>query len=310
MTYPRAHLVDPDGGHYHVYSRCVRRAWLCGTDKLTGYNFDHRRQWLEERIILLAEIFAVDLYGYAVMSNHYHIVLSVNPTEANHWSDEEVVDKWLSLSQQNADSKHTEEYQALRKSMLLQDTERLIEIRERLGSLSWFMRFINEPLARLANSEDGCKGRFWEGRFKSQRLLDELAILACMVYVDLNPIRAGLTEEVTAAPNTALKRRVGRQALEEKMRPINQSDKPLPFNYTLTDYIDLVGWTVMAQRSKLYANKPLEMLGMPQPALWFGQYLPKPGHWQRALGSVKALKKYAKDLGQHWIRTTSAQLPN
>ncbi len=71
MTYPRSHLVDPDGGVYHVCSRCVRRAFLCGTDPTTGFNFNHRRQWIEERILWLADIFSVEIFGYTVMSNHY-----------------------------------------------------------------------------------------------------------------------------------------------------------------------------------------------------------------------------------------------
>ena len=98
MTYPRAHLVDPNGGYYHVCSRCVRRAWLCGTDSTTGYNFDHRRQWLEDRILQLAEIFAVDLCGYFVMSNKYHVVLNMAPGRISRWRDEEVVvDKWIQI---------------------------------------------------------------------------------------------------------------------------------------------------------------------------------------------------------------------
>jgi len=78
MTYPRSHLVDPEGGVYHVCSRCVRRAFLCGTDDQSGRDFDHRREWIVDRIRTLSTIFAIDILGYAVMSNHYHIVLQVN----------------------------------------------------------------------------------------------------------------------------------------------------------------------------------------------------------------------------------------
>ena len=210
MTYPRAHLVDPDGGVYHVCSRCVRRAWLCGDDHLTGFNFDHRKQWLEQRILNLCEIFAVDLYGYAVMSNHYHIVLNLDPQVAYTWSDDEVVDRWLLLFPKQ----QIRETASIHRALLLQDTARLMQIRERLGSLSWFMRCINEPLARIANEEDHCKGRLWEGRFKSQRLLDENAILACMIYVDLNPVRAGIVNDVTQGEHTSVHKRLKEVTVE------------------------------------------------------------------------------------------------
>ena len=72
MTYPRSQIAPPnEPGFFHVVSRCVRRAFLCGTDRYSGKNFDHRRQWIEDRIRLLAESFAVSVFSYAVMSNHW-----------------------------------------------------------------------------------------------------------------------------------------------------------------------------------------------------------------------------------------------
>jgi hypothetical protein len=79
MSYPRSHLVDPDGGAYHVCSRCVMRAFLCGYDHDTGAQYEHRRAWLEERMLHLADIFAIDLFGYAAMSNHYHMAIQLGP---------------------------------------------------------------------------------------------------------------------------------------------------------------------------------------------------------------------------------------
>ncbi|MGY6553041.1 MAG: transposase [Wenzhouxiangella sp.] len=96
MTYPRCQIAPPGPpGFFHVISRCVRRAYLCGLDRYSGRNFDHRRQWIEDRIRFLAESFAVSVYAYAVMSNHFHIVMSVDPNEAAAWSDEEVARRWL-----------------------------------------------------------------------------------------------------------------------------------------------------------------------------------------------------------------------
>jgi putative transposase len=158
MTYARAHLVDSDnGGFYHCISRCVRRGWLCGEDIVSGRSYEHRRAWVEARILLLAEIFAIEVFGYAVMSNHYHLVVEVEPHRVALWSDEEVVQRWSRLS-----PTHTAGTDDIRASTKSLDTKRISRIRERLSSLSWFMRYLNEPIARQANREDGCTGRFWE----------------------------------------------------------------------------------------------------------------------------------------------------
>jgi hypothetical protein len=80
--------------------------------------------------------------------------------------------------------------------------------RERLSTLSWFMRRLNEDLARRANTEDVCKGHFWEGRLKSQALLDEAAILTYMSYVDLNPVRVGMAECPENSDLTSIQQRI------------------------------------------------------------------------------------------------------
>jgi hypothetical protein len=306
MTYPRAHLVDPAGGVYHVCSRCVRRAWLCGFDQLSGYNFDHRRTWLESRILRLSEIFAVDLFGYAVMSNHYHVVLQVDPGRTQIWSDEEIADRWLSLRVEAPPKGQGVNTAAIEKSALLEDPARLQVLRERLGSLSWFMRYVNEPLARLANKEDNCRGRFWEGRFKSQRLLDENAVLAAMIYVDLNPVRAGFSGDLRDSPCTSLNRRHAHTRTHAPMKALNRPGVRLPFSYSLGDYTDLAEWTIKAQQGA----RPTNLRGQPPDGaeLWLHHYLPRAGHWQRAIGSFKALRDYARDIGQHWVKIRSLHL--
>jgi hypothetical protein len=307
MTYPRAHLVDPDGGYYHVGSRCVRRAWLCGTDSTTGHNFDHRRQWLEDRILELGEIFAVDLCGYAVLSSHYHIVLRTDPHRVDDWSDEEVADKWIQVSPRKPSHPDAAARAKIRRAAMLEDKERLLILRERLGSLSWFMGFINEPLARLANKEDRCKGRFWESRFSSQRLLDENAILAGMVYVDLNPVRAGMTDDVAKGEHTSLAKRTKESCQEALVEPFNNGSGPLPFDFSLADYTCLAQWTATAQQSTRPVSLSKATFSVTK-EYWLGSYLPKPGRWQRAIGSVQSLKDYAKEIGQRWIRTRSQPL--
>ncbi|MBI3785889.1 MAG: hypothetical protein HY270_21055 [Deltaproteobacteria bacterium] len=186
MPRPRAQLVSLQATpYYHCVSRCVRRAFLCGQDELTARSFDHRKQWLAERMQLLSQIFAVDICAYGLMSNHFHVVVHIDRARAEAWSENEVAERYAKLF------RHTVE-----KTRQLAQKEwrrKLGQWRKRLWDLSWFMRCLNESIARRANREDKCSGRFWEGRFRSQALLDEGALVTCMAYVDLNPIRAGIT---------------------------------------------------------------------------------------------------------------------
>ncbi len=307
MTYPRAHLVDPNGGYYHVCTRCVRRAWLCGTDD-NGHNYDHRRQWLEDRILELSEIFAVDLCGYAVLSNHYHAVLNMVPSRVNHWTDAQVVDRWIELSPHKKSHPKAAALAEIRRATMLENKVRILELRARLGSLSWFMRYLNESIARRANKEDDCKGRFWESRFQSQRLLDENAILGAMVYGDLNPVRAGIIDDIAKAEHTSLAKRRKESNPTELVKPINKESGPLPFDLSLADYIQLAEWTALAQQSVRPVNPTDIAVFSITNEHWLGLYLPKPNRWQRAIGSVQSLKDYAQEIGQCWIRTWSPQL--
>ena len=194
MTIARREIVaEGADAIYHCMSRCVRAAFLCGWDEYTGRSYEHRREWIRERIKMQAGLFAMEIYAYAVMSNHTHIVLRTRPDRVEAWSDEKVAWHWLSLFPKTRDygGKRLLPDEAQVGSLAM-DPDRISEIRRRLGSVSWFMRCLNEYIARRANHEDQCRGRFWEGRFKCQPLLDESAVLACMAYVDLNPVRAGL----------------------------------------------------------------------------------------------------------------------
>ena len=209
MAVPRHQLVDPTTpGYYHCITRCVRRAFLCGLDPLSGRSFDHRKTWIESRLIELAEIFGVGLYAYAVMSNHVHAVVHVDPGTAAGWPDSEVAERWVRLFPARANGEPDAEGCPRRRDAILGNPDRLAQCRLRLGSLSWFMRCLAEPIARRANREDGCTGRFWEGRFKCQALLDDAAVLSCMSYVDLNPVRAGIAPDLPSSAHTSVKRRI------------------------------------------------------------------------------------------------------
>lgn len=302
-------MLNPDGGTYHVHSRCVRRAWLCGKDAATGRDFTHRRFWIESQIHRLSNIFAVSIHGYAVMSNHYHIVLSTDPQQCAAWQDEEVIDRWLSICPGRRAEANRVEAQRCKKATLLANPEHVAILRDRLSSLSWFMRFINEPLARLANREDNCTGRFWEGRFKSQLLLNEAALLACMVYVDLNPVRAGLVQQIPECSCTSISHRIRHHGMNSGMTAFG-SGTTSPFDaMAVSDYMQLLEWT-KAQQANDPAGTPSTPLGilrehLEEPTDWLAYYLPRPGYWRQAVGSAKALKSLAKSLGRKWIRRWS-----
>jgi putative transposase len=210
MGLPRSKYVkEGQEGVYHCFSRCVRRAFLYGHDALTNRDYFHRKAWLVDRLRYLAAVFAIEVCAYAIMENHYHTILRTRPDIVASWTDWEVATRWLTLfPQHRAIGGETtlpteEEIRALANRR-----ERIELLRKRLCSLSWFMGRLNEYIARAANKEDDVKGRFWESRFKCQALLDEGAIAACMVYVDLNPIRAGLASTPEGSEFTSIQERI------------------------------------------------------------------------------------------------------
>lgn len=226
MTRPRAALVSvADTPWYHVVSRCVRRAFLCGSDAHSGQCFEHRRGWIVERVKQLASVFAIDVAAYAVMSNHYHLVLRIDAERARNWSRDEVLRRWTQLfdgplAVQRVLAGKGDELDA---GTLLAIDEWAEKYRARLCDLSWFMRVLNETIARKANAEDDVTGRFWEGRFKSQALLDEQAILTAMVYVDLNPIRAQMAETPEDSEHTSVAERIAQLKPGRQRRARNAS---------------------------------------------------------------------------------------
>ncbi len=262
MTQPRSTLVSlDDTSWYHCVCRCVRRAFLCGDDHHSGQNFDHRRGWIAERVKELAQIFAIDVAAYAVMSNHYHLVVHVDRNRALGWDSDEVLARWTRLFSGPPLARYLSSERAdLCGAELARVAEYAECYRARLHDLSWFMRVLNESIARQANAEDDCTGRFWEGRFKSQALLDDQALLATMAYVDLNPIRAGMAETPEDSGYTSIQERL--VDASHSIAPVPAEAEPptplMPFDATsqapwaipfaFEDYVELVECTGRAQR--------------------------------------------------------------
>jgi REP element-mobilizing transposase RayT len=327
MTYARSQLVDDSQpGFYHCVSRCVRRAFLCGKDHYTGRSYEHRKGWVEDRLHTLAQAFSVSIYAYAVMSNHLHVVIRVDPTAVADWTDEEVARRWThAYAGQYGDVPEQAVLDA-RVEQLLQQPDRLLEVRARLGSLSWFMRALNEPIARMANREDHCTGHFWEGRFKSQVLLDEQAVLSCMAYVDLNPVRAGICDTLEDSDHTSIQQRLKetRKSVHDRRAKKTVTAKPLGplvglraavrLSISQTDYIDLVEWTGQHsrpdKRGRLHkSEQPAQTASAARPRPWLTQVLGTETRFYRAIGSPAALRAAAESIGQHWLKGVRLAYP-
>ncbi len=263
---------------------------MCGTDS-DGTSYEHRRGFIENRLRLLASIFAIDICSYAIMSNHYHVVVKIGSSD--NWNDSEVMRRWLILHKGPLlVQRHQNGI-----SLSLAEREAVGEIigiwRNRLQNLSWFFKCLNEPIARQANKEDRCTGHFWESRFISQPLLNEEALLSCMAYVDLNPVRAKIAETPEGSDHTSIQERITQKfdlAEAIKGQPLaNPFDIPLSplaefedtinnsqqsgIPFSLSDYLQLVDWTGRSIRNnKRGAIDPelppiLSRLGIP-PKEW------------------------------------------
>ena len=313
MPTPRSQLVSlADTPWYHCVSRCVRRAWLCGIDTYTNQDYSHRRQWVVDRLDALTQAFAIDVATYAIMSNHYHVVLRVDADQAAQWTWQEVVEQWHRLYHGNMVSKrfiHGEDLSASETRVLKKHTR---VWRQRLSDISWFMSALNEHIARRANEEDNVTGKYWEARFKSQALLDEQAILACSVYVDLNPIRAMMAETPEDSDYTSIQRRIESakegaipKSLQRFQGPEVKHQQPgLPC--ALKDYIELVEATgkivrddkrgaIDARQSPILRRLKID------PDTWHlitTTFEDGPSTW---VGSPERVKQTSHSLDRHWI---------
>lgn len=222
MTSPRRDIVEPGKvGFYHCISRCVRRAFLCGYDKYSDKSFEHRKLWIRDRLATLVGSFAIELVSYAVLDNHLHTLVRTRPDIVESWTAEEVIIRWRRLfgkplipTQKEIDK-------------IRQNPDLVMKYRERLSSISWFNRCLNEHIARRANAEDECTGRFWEGRFKCQRVSELPAVLLCATYIDLNPVRAGMAATPEDSDHTSIQDRIEQISLTEPAQRDRWTKVPL-----------------------------------------------------------------------------------
>lgn len=267
----RSDTISPDESCIvHVISRVVRRCFLLGDDPVTGKNYDHRKQWIEDLLEHHAKCFGIDLLCFSLLSNHFHLILKSQPQIVKHWTNREVARRWLMLCPKRkqrdgspAEPKETEI------NSIVNDAVKLKQIRSRLSDISWWMRLLCQRIAVRANAEDEITGRFFQGRFRSVRILDEAGLLACAAYVDLNPIRAAMAQTLEESDYTSAQRRIeslrspdkqSEQCADRFLAPLTIDELrdalgPRPstsgyrcsdngfLNMSASDYLQLLDWT-------------------------------------------------------------------
>ena len=273
--------------------------------------------------------------------------MHIDAETAESWSDEVVIKRWHQLFKGNMLIDRYQRGEVDTKAQLDVVAEIIATWRSRLMDISWFMRCLNESIAREANKEDNCKGRFWavpahpcahgtwascpsEGRFKSQALLDETALLTCMMTVDLNPIRAGINNTLEESDFTSIQDRLvafARQEESVKLKNNSSADKDeetcalLPFKggeslandapkglpFSLQDYFELIDWTGRAVRDDKKGAIPVDVLPILQKlgvneAEWVGNVNHFGRRFHSVVGSVAAMRQFSDRIGQWWMQ--------
>jgi hypothetical protein len=326
-------------GVYHVWSRCVRRALLCGIDPYTGHDYSHRRDWIRDFEERLASLFGLEIGFHAELANHIHLVLRTRPDVVETWTDEEVARRMMTVYRlvKSKDGESIREVTDDEVASEISDPERVVVLRKRLSSLSNFMQALCEHVALRANREDHTSGHFWEERFGARNLASESAVLVCAIYVDLNQIRAGEALTPEASTHTSAYDRIeARKArangettdgtpadrwmceftLDERSEaytgpirsktPWRASDKGLlPIEFE--DYLALLDYTGRiprdGKRGAIPANLApiLDRLGINQ-GLWIDLVTKFDTCFSHVVGRAAQVVERAKQAGHHWYR--------
>lgn len=324
MTYPRSAQISlVDTPYYHCIARCVRRAFLCGEARYSGKSFNHRRQWLVDRIARQAEVFGIGVCAYAVMENHYHVVLRVNKASVMAISDVDVLKRWTRLFRGPHLVRRYLEGLSLDGAEMQAVRDIAAVWRRRLYDISWFMRCLNEYIARRANAEDQCTGRFWEGRFRSRALLDDAAVISCMAYVDLNPVRAGMTRSLSGSDFTSIQQRLGEMGTYgRKRRPYQNKPCLLTFNKDKllsqdkpAVHLDLEGYVRLLETTALLSlgdtthhsshehAETLHGIGISS-SQWRVLSLETHSLSVQAIGDLQTLRSFCRSTGRKWMAGT------
>lgn len=313
MTYARSEIFNSQEiGTYHCVSRCVRRAFLCGFDASNNRSYEHRREWIRNRLKRLVECFSIEVIAYAVMNNHLHCLIKNRPDQSSEWSAEEVARRWRMLFPLRRIKGVPAKPNESEIKAITNFKDKVELYRERLSSISWFNRCLNENIARRANIEDECSGRFWEGRFKCQRVFDVSGIIACSAYIDLNPIRAGMARTLESSDHTSIQDRIHKKTSHRPIRCKNWAKIPLVSIaeatencLNLDDYLKLVDETgriiVHGKKSISDDIAPIIERLKIDPDKWVETTNQFKKLFKRMVGPEKDLRLAAKKARKNWF---------
>ena len=222
----RRSLIDPDQVTIaHVVAKTARNLFLLGVEtQATDYN-SHRKDWIVDILEFQSSLMAIDLLDYCLLSNHIHQILRSRPDAVKEWTDEEVARRWLNLCPKSkkclkvGDKVHRVPIPPKETQIqaLANNEKKIKEIRERLSSISWWMRLLCQKVAQRANFEDGgSMGPFWKGRFHSTIIEDTDHLLGCALYVDLNAVKASMARGIDDYKYTSAKVRLDRLRFAEE----------------------------------------------------------------------------------------------
>ena len=324
MTRPRYQQILPRvTPYYHVMGRCTQGLSLMGErNPITGENTADRKGWIETHLEHVARAFCIDVCKYALMDNHYHLLLHINMRKAKKLPMAEVIYRWHMMFEGD-DLSH----RYIKKEKLTgkerRQLERLVKKwRKRLWNISWFMRCFNQYVSYRCNSESGNKGTFWQSRYKIKGLFSYAAILACCIYIDLNPVRAGLALTPETSDYTSFKKRLDALHLpgsvsadwlypfrKDSTHAQKQQKDCLPF--TMKEYMELLDETGRVARpdkpGKIAKHLPpiLERLQFSQEQ-WLEVITHYDNHFKRFIAPASMMKKLAIELKQKWLQGTEA----
>lgn len=194
---------------YHVVSRCVRAIPLLHASD------DSRKESCMRCLQLLVENTAVAVAGFSLMDNHIHLLLRVDVERAKSWRAEEVATRWLKLHPVRNGYFQPVEPTPYQIDELVKEKDWVDATREKLCSISQFMKELKQRVSQAVNRQDRVAGVFWEGRYKIKPVFDEAQLLTTLMYIDLNPFAANVCKAPEQGRYTSLQGRLGR-------------DKPLP----------------------------------------------------------------------------------